>query len=170
MSEIDAHGLAVDVPSGWEGRIFRRNAAGETRVSEVAGGNAPHGELTFPVVHVATVPLPLDAADYGSDVVSTLGPNDVLIVLKEFSPGEGSQPLFSRAGMPRSLDGEDFDPNALQRAIDGQGGRQVFFHEAGRAFCLYIVLGSYQRRYQVIGHVNDVLGTIRIDPLPAAAP
>ena len=168
MSEIDAHGLAVDVPPGWEGRIFRRSRAGETQTSEVAGAPAPMGELTFAVAHVATVALPIDAADYGSDVVETLGPNDVFIVVKEFDPNEAGQRLFSRAGMPRSLAAEDFDPAALQRALEGQAGRQVFFNEAGRAFCLYVVLGGYQRRNQVIAQVNRVLGAIRIDPLPAA--
>jgi hypothetical protein len=162
VSQLDAHGIAVDVPSGWEARIFRRNAAGETRASEVAGPPAPMGELTFPVAQLATVPLPVDAADYGSDVVATLGPNDAFIVLKEFGPGSIDKPLFARTGMPRALDTEDFDPAALQRALNGQAGRQVFFREAGRAFCLYVVLGSYQRRNQVVPQVNQLLASIRI--------
>lgn len=166
MSEIEAHGLAVDVPPGWEGRVFRRAEAGELRATGVAGEPAPPGELTFPVVHVASVPIPNDAADYGSDVVETLGPDDALVVLKEFDPVDASQPLFERAGMPRVLSGTDFDPSALQRRLEGQAGRQIFFNEAGRAFCIYVVLGSFSRRNTVVASVNAVLATIRIDPLP----
>lgn len=50
MSEIEAHGLTVDVPPGWEGRVYRRAQAGELRPNNVAGAPAPPGELTFPVV------------------------------------------------------------------------------------------------------------------------
>jgi hypothetical protein len=163
MSEIQAHGLAVDIPSGWEGRVFRRAEAGEVQAQGVTGAAAPMGELTFPVVHVATIPIPNDAADYGSDVVESLGPDDAFIVLKEFEPQDASAALFERQGMPRELTPEDFDPAALQRQLAGQAGRQVFFNEAGRAFCVYVVLGSYSRRNQVVPAVNAVLGGIRIE-------
>lgn len=76
--------------------------------------------------------------------------------------GRVSQPLFAREGMPRELDPEDFDPAGLQRGLDGHAGRQGFFHEAGRAFCL-IVLGAYARRSVVVPAVNNVLANIRID-------
>jgi hypothetical protein len=166
VSEITAHGLTVDVPAGWEGRVYRRAEAGQLQADNVAGGPAPAGELTFPVVHVASVPIPNDAADYGSDVVETLGPTDAYIVLKEFEPSVEAQPLFERVGMPRVLTGEDFDPSALQRQLAGQAGRQIFFNESGRAFCLYVVLGAYNRRNDVVAAVNAVLAGIRIDPEP----
>ena len=35
-----------------------------------------------------------------------------------------------------------FDRNSLQRAVPGQSGLQQFFTHRGRAFCLYVVLGS----------------------------
>lgn len=166
MSEIEAHGLAVEVPPGWEGRVYRRAEAGELRPSNVAGDPAPPGELSFPVVHVASVPIPNDAADFGSDVVETLGPDDALVVLKEFDPADAAQPLFARSGMPRALSGNDFDPSALQRRLAGQAGRQIFFNEAGRAFCIYVVLGAFSRRNDVVASVNAVLASIRIDPEP----
>ena len=46
-------------------------------------------------------------------------------------------------------------PAVLQRAIRGQAGVQRFFHESGRAFCLYVVLGAYSNRQQVVPEVND---------------
>ena len=170
MSEINAHGLTVNVPSGWEGRIFRRNEFAEVRASEVPGPAAPEGELTFPLAQVATVPIPVDAADYGSDVVEELAGGDVFIVLKEFAPAEASQPLFARAGLPRQLDPEAFHPGTLQRTLPGHAGQQIFFNEGGRAFCLYVVIGDYRRRQQLVGAINAVLAGIQIQPSAEDAP
>jgi hypothetical protein len=167
VTELAAHGLSIAPPEGWEGRIFRRAEAGQVvTASEVAGPAAPMGEETYPVIHVSTVAVPVDSADYGSDVVETLGPDDALVVLKEFSPADAGQPLFERAGMPRTLDAADFSPSTLQRSLDGQGGHQTFFNENGRAFSLYVVLGSFDNRLAVVPHVNEVLGTIAVDPAP----
>ena len=164
MPEITAHGLHVETPNGWEGRIFRRAEQGEVNV-EVAGAAAPPGERSFPVVHVATVLLPMDMADYGSDVVEDLRRDDVLVVLKEFDPESTAQPLFEREGMPRKLAPRDFDPGTLQRRLEPQAGYQAFFQEGGRTFCLYVVLGDHDRRDQTVPRVNQVLATIAIDPI-----
>ena len=170
MSQIDAHGLSMNVPAGWEGRIFRRNASGETRAAEVPGPAAPPGEVTMPLAHLATVPIPVDAADYGSDVVETLGPTDVFMVLKEFAPEEAAKALFARVGLPRTIDPEAFDPGTLQRTIPGQAGQQIFFQESGRAFCLYIVIGDFRRRTQLAAPLNGVLAQMRIQPTAEVAP
>jgi len=164
MAELQAHGLTIAAPTGWEGRIFRRAVHGEV-TGEIVGAAAPMGEETFPVVHVATMSLPMDIADYGSDVVDDLGRDDALVVLKEFSPEDIGQPLFDRAGMPRRLRSGDFDRATLQRSLAGQAGYQAFFNEAGRAFCLYIVLGDYDRRAVVVPRLNEVLASVVIDPL-----
>lgn len=168
MSEINAHGLAMEIPPGWEGRIFRRQQAGEARAAEVPGKPAPAGEATLPLAHLATVPLPVDAADYGSDVVGTLGTGDVFMVLKEFSAAEAGQSLFARPGLPRALDPEAFDPNTLQRSLAGQAGQQIFFNEGGRAFCLYVVIGDWRRRHEVVPAINAALANLTIEPSPEA--
>jgi hypothetical protein len=170
LSELEAYDLAVVVPSGWEGRIFRRAEDGDLRASQVAGAPGPPGERSFPVVHVASIPLPIDIADYGSDVVEDLGGSDTLVVLKEFDPAEAVTALFARVGMPRPIDPEVFDPSTLQRRLDGQAGYQVFFQESGRAFCLYVVLGDYRNRNAVVPLVNAVLSTLRIGPPTLVAP
>jgi hypothetical protein len=66
--------------------------------------------------------------------------------------------------MPRELDAEAFSPSMLQRSLDGQGGHQTFFNESGRAFCLYVVLGSHNGRHQLVPRVNQVLAGIAIEP------
>jgi hypothetical protein len=164
MTEIAAEGLSIEVPTGWEGRVYRRAEAGQPQAANVAGPAAPEGERSFPVAHLATIPIPNDAADYGSDVVESLGPDDAFIVLKEFDPADAAYELFARVGMPRAFDPEDFDPAALQRQLPGQAGRQVFFQENGRAFCVYIVLGSFNRRHVVVPSVNGVLAGVQIEP------
>ena len=50
----------------------------------------------------------------------------------------------------------------LQRLLEGQGGVQRFFTVAGRAFCLYVVFGSFARRVRTIPVVNSILDTLTI--------
>jgi hypothetical protein len=165
MPQIQAHGLAVQTPPGWEGRIFRRRRAGELSAqAEVPGPSAPAGEAVFPVVHVATIPLAADVADFVSDAVEHLGPTDAIVVLKEYAPASVTTNLFAPTGLPRALDPDGFDPRVLNRQLAGQAGLQRFFNESGRAFCLYVVIGGYQRRHDVVPSVNAVLATIQITP------
>jgi hypothetical protein len=153
--KIGAHGIAADLPAGWEARITRRDPA-----REAAGGAAgtPH-----PVAHLASFALPEDRGDYGSGAVDRMRPTDALVVLVEHDPSSVGTALFRPVGLPRDLRPTDFDPMALQRTIPGQAGVQRFFTEAGRAFCLYVVLGSHRTAAAVVPSVNAVLRTIRIE-------
>ena len=45
----------------------------------------------------------------------------------------------------------------------GQSGCQRFFSVAGRAFCLYVVLGSHARRTLLTPRVNAVLASLRVE-------
>ncbi len=165
MPQLAAHGLSVDTPRGWEGRIFRRPQSGQVTAADAPPGPpAPPGELTFPVLHASTIALPNDVADYASEAVVGLGPDDAIVVLKEFAPANAAQPLFAAAGLPRTLDPDAFAPNVLQRRIRGQAGLQRFFHDGGRAFCLYVVLGAYTNRQRVVPRVDAVLASIQISP------
>jgi uncharacterized surface protein with fasciclin (FAS1) repeats len=167
MSVLQAHGLSIDPPTGWEGRIFKRPEFGELATRSSDGPPAPRGERALPVVHLSTIALPPDVADYGGGAVEDLGPRDALIVLKEFDPAEARKALFATEGMPRVLDPNAFDANVLQRTLPGQGGFQAFFHDVDRAFCLYVVLGSIANRARVVPLVNAVLATLTIAPLSA---
>ena len=51
-------------------------------------------------------------------------------------------PLYSASGIPRT-EPRLFNPNGLQRRIEGQAGCQFFFTEHSRPLCLYVVIGSY---------------------------
>ena len=149
---IRGHGLGIDAPPGWEVRIRRRPAD----VAEPGGRPRP-------VLHAATIPLPDGRADYGSDLLPVLGPEDVFIALFEFEPEATRTALFARRGRPR-LTARDFDPSQLQRTVPGLSGSLHFFSQDERAFSLYVVLGSHARRAALVPRVNAVLDQLTIDP------
>ncbi|MGH9278399.1 MAG: hypothetical protein ACRD12_09900 [Acidimicrobiales bacterium] len=145
MAELSGLGLSVDLPDGWDGRIYTRDEAGGTRAS----------------LHGATFPLPGMRGDYGSGAVEMMGPEDVLVVLLEFDPSSTGQPLFAAQGFP-TLYPTNFTQRNLQRPIAGQAGAQWFFTEAGRAFCLYVVLGLLTDRDRLAPLAADVVARIRV--------
>lgn len=151
MRRLSARGLSVDVPRGWDARIYRR-------------GGAPEGATTHAVLHAANFALPEDRGDYGSNAVERMRAGHVLVVLLEFHPDAAGTALFATGGLPRRLTPEMFSPNRLQRALPGQAGTQVFFREGGRAFCLYVVLGSARDRAAAVPAVNALLDTVRVTP------
>jgi hypothetical protein len=169
MTDLSAHGITVGLPTGWEGRVFRRPSAGEVSASAADGPPAPSGQTTHAVVHVATIPLPPDVGDFGSAAVPDLGPNDAFVMLVEFAPDQVTQPLFARSGVPRSLTADDFSPQVMQRRIEGQAGCQIFCNEAGRAFCLYVVIGAFRTRDRTVKRVNEVLAELDIGGSGASA-
>lgn len=149
MSVLRAAGISVELPPGWDGGIA------EPAVLE-------DGAVRRSVTHLASFALPEQRGDYGGGAVQRMGWGDVLIVLLEFDPASTAQPLFRLNGLPRTLRASDFGRDTLQRRIEGQGGCQIFFQEAGRAFCLYVVVGSHVDRADLIPTVNDVLTRIQI--------
>jgi hypothetical protein len=88
--------------------------------------------------------------------------DDLLVVLFEYGPESVGSALFSAQGVPVVSAG-DFDPNAMQRPLPGQSGAQYFFSVGGRAFCLYVALGSHLFRHELAPMVNEILGLLRID-------
>jgi hypothetical protein len=144
---VDRLGLAADVPAGWDVRVFRRPAA--------------QGATANPVMHLASFALPERRGDFGSGAVERMRPDDILVVLFEYDEEAVSTPLFAKRGRPRPV-AADFSPRQLQRTLPGQSGVQYFYSEAGRAFCLYIVLGSHGARAALVPSVTALLERLRI--------
>jgi hypothetical protein len=144
---MEAHGLQINAPPAWDVRVYRRAAEVEER--------------TFPVMHAANFAMPARRGDFGSGAVEYMGPSDVLVVLFEYDPEAAGTALFSSRGTP-TVRPDDFSPRALQRTLRGQSGVQYFFREAGRAFCLYIVLGSHARRRRLVGAANQLVRSVTI--------
>ncbi len=150
--KVRALGMAVEPVTGWEVRIRRRPADPQ----------APEGRPRG-VLHASTVPLTEERGDFGGGVTPTLGPDDVFLTLFEYEPEAATTPLFATVGRPRPT-AYDFSPDRLQRTIPGQSGRQWFFREGGRPFCLYVVLGSHARRAVLARRAADLLATLDLDP------
>lgn len=146
-------GLAVELPPGWDGRIFRRTGIAEDPAA-----------TTHAVLHAANFALPPDRGDFGSGAVERMRASHVLVVLLEHHPDAARTPLFATPGLPRRVTPAMFSPQQLQRTIAGQAGTQVFCHQGDRAFCLYVVLGSYLRRNALVPLVNEVLGGLDVTP------
>jgi hypothetical protein len=145
---LAAHRLALDVPPGWDARIYRRTPVEAE-------------ETTHPVLHAGNFPLPPSTGDYGSGAVTQMRPDDVLVTLVEFDAASAQTPLFARDRVPRPR-AADFHPAQLQRTLPGQSGAQWFFHVGDRAFCLYVVLGSHARRARLVPAVQHLLDQLRI--------
>lgn len=151
MIRLNGSGIAVDLPGGWEGSID--------------GGGFPQltdGARSPTLLHAGSFPLPPQRGSFGSGATELMNTDDILVVLFEYGPDSVGTPLFAKQGMPRALAPDEFDRDALQRALPGQSGVQRFFTESGRAFCLYVVLGSHIDRAELAPRVNEVLETIDI--------
>jgi hypothetical protein len=163
MAELRAHGIGVELPGGWDGRVTVRPDADRMRAQSL-DGPALVSLQAFPVAHLANFGLPEHRGDFGSGAVELMGEDDVFVVLFEFGPEATSTALFRARGLPRELSIRDFDPATLRRGIPGQSAHQAFFQENGRAFCLYVVLGAHARRARLVPRVNRVLASVALDP------
>lgn len=156
---LAAHGLAVTVLPGWDVRIERRDQAAVL----APGSDWPMSGFVHPTVHAATSTLPTTRGDYGSGYVEKMTPSDVFVCLVEFDHEAGDTAMFEE-GQPTSLRPGTFHPEAQQRVIPGMCGTQRFFAAGGRAFCLYVVLGSWVNRKALTARANALLSTIEITP------
>jgi hypothetical protein len=153
VSRFAAHGMAITLPRGWEARV-RRRANHDVRAQ------------TFPVLHLATFPLPDDRDDFGGNVTSKMRSSDAFVVLFEYGPDAVDQPLFSTRGAPR-VSASMFSPNRLQRRRPGQLGCQLFFQTSARAFCCYVVAGSRASLPGIVRAVNGLLAGLVVE-VPAS--
>ena len=145
--KLRAHDLAVDLPPKWEGRIFRH-----------AGGE--------PTMHAANFALPSEDGDYGARATGSMGKGGAFVAITEFEPELVNEPLFHRGGLPRKLRAADLHPRSMMRPRPGFAGVQRFFHDQGRAFCLYVVIGNEPSRSGLCHVVNEVLASVEIDRRP----
>jgi hypothetical protein len=140
---IVAHSRSVNVPEGWEARIFRRGGA-------------------EPVLHVASFALHDGDGDFGASATARMRPDDIFAALLEYrtdSKLKAGRGLFARAGRPEAPRASELAPNKLQVPRRGQIGCQRFFTYAERPFCLFVVVRPArehpQRLLSSLGHVLD---------------
>jgi hypothetical protein len=169
VARVSSSGITVEVPAGWEAQIDA--AAGEWGGEAALGAGAPQaavatalddGSIRRTVVHLANYPLPPGRGDYGGGAVEVMRTGDVFMALFEHDPIGAGAALFAAEGVPQGLRVADFDPAVLQRDVSGGSGLQRFFHVGGRAFCLYVVVGSHVDRRDAIPTINAVLASLEI--------
>jgi hypothetical protein len=144
---LNGFGIEIDLPEGWEGRIYRR----------------PEGD---PTLHAANFPLPVEDGDFGATALRSIGSGGVFIALTEYRHDVGGQGLFERTDLSLPLRSGDFSPAALQRTRPGQTGLQRFAMLSGRPFCLYAVVGARSRvdAHSPVNQANRVLATLSVAP------
>ena len=147
MTVLEAHGLRIELPRGWSGRVFKRPAGGAT-------------------LHAGDFQLPLDDGEFGDRSTSVMPAGASFLALTEYRPGAGLEPgtgLFASRRIPTMLDPTSFSPRGLAHPRPGQAGAQHFFTAAGRPFCLYVVIsGSRGERRRQLVALGAVLRTLRI--------
>ena len=156
---LAAYGISLELPRGWDGRIYRRPGAG-------------------PTLHAANFQLAADDADFGSGATGRMPQGGIFLALKEYAAGPRLRPgvgLYASHSLPLPLQRRYFHPNALQVGRPGQAGFQHFFTAAGRRpFCLYAVIrdsrppldfapfGSPAGALDQVGSLSGVLSSLTI--------
>lgn len=151
---IAAHGIALDLPRGWDGRLY-----------QLPGGD--------PVLHAASFPLPAVDGDFGSGATATMPSHGTFLALKEYRPGPRLVPgvgLFASHSVPLPLHARRFHPRTLQVTRPGQVGLQHFFTAAGRPFCLYAVIATGRTAAAAaaqtpdkVAELTQILSTLEIE-------
>jgi hypothetical protein len=140
---LAAHGIALELPTSWDGRIWARPGGG-------------------PVVHAANIALPPADGDFATRATEALPADGVVVVLVDYGPGDAGTALFA-APAPARIDPAELSPSTLLRRRPGQRGLQRFFTASGRAMCLYVVVGSSAHASDLAAGVTRVLGTLHVD-------
>lgn len=142
---VSAHARSIDVPPGWDTRIFCRPGAA-------------------PVLHLATFPLSEQDGDFGAGPTERMRLRDIFVALVEYRVDEKLRPghgLFAPNELPLPLAADDFSPNQLQVTRAGQLGVQRFFSQETHPCCLYVVLRPGRRGpAELVNEGNRVLRTL----------
>lgn len=157
MATLNAHGMGVTPPAGWDAEIYTRDL--DPRIMTPFGVR----EVVPPIAHIANFGLPPARGDFGGGAVELMESGAVFVALLEHDAAEADTALFRGNGIPWPLKADDFDPTNLQRGIAGQAGLQRFFLANGRPFCLYVVIGSHRLRAVLVREVNAVLAGVTFD-------
>jgi len=150
MGILKGHGLSIDVPARWEGRIFVPTL--------------PPPAINLPILHLTDTVLPLQRSTYAPEVADRAGSSGALVALVEFEDRLADRGLYAPQGLRLPLRRESFDARALQLPNPSQEGHQRFFSQSGRAFCLYVVLGTAPGVDLRLRTLNRSLATLQVAP------
>ena len=60
------------------------------------------------------------------------------------------------------MTGADLSRTSLQHPVFGQAGSQRWFTEAGRPWCLYVVIGRWQDREALAARANELIAGVEV--------
>jgi hypothetical protein len=147
--KLSAHGIRIELPDGWSGRLFSRGEGVAT-------------------LHVGNFTLALNDGEFGDRSTGAMTEGASFIALTEYRAGAALRPgagLFAPRRIPRRLDPTALKRTGLAHPRPGQVGTQHFFTAAGRPFCLYVVLaGGRSTRRRQLAAVEHLLRSLRIQP------
>jgi hypothetical protein len=141
--DLTGYGMSVDLPSGWEGRIYKR----------------PEGD---PTLHAGNFPLPVEDGDFGSRALAAMGDEGAFLVVTEYDHALAARGLFAQAAPAPLPATSELNAWALMRIRKGQFGIQRFMTIGGRPFCVYVVVGSSPSPSRLLGEANNVLRSLSI--------
>lgn len=145
--KLNAHGIELELPPRWSGRIFSRQDGAAT-------------------LHAGSYILALEDGEFGDRSTGRMSPGACFIALTEYVPGAGLQAgagLFAPGRIELPLDPTSFAARALAHPRPGQVGAQQFFTLARRPLCLYVVLaGGRSFRRRQLAEVNHVLRSLQV--------
>lgn len=154
--KLSGHGIELDLPDGWDGRIYRREGA-------------------QPTLHAANFQLTDRDGDFASGATAVMPYAGAVLVVKEYQPGPRlvlGMGLFASKELPLRIERRHFHSRTLQIGRAEQAGFQHFFTTSGRAFCLYVVvkgLGhprSARQASDALASLNGILASLRLHPAP----
>ncbi len=154
MTRLSSHGIAITVPPGWEGRIF------------VPDLEPP--AINLPILHLTDAVLTAERSSYGPELAARAGGTGILVALLEFDHTLADVGLYEPQGLDLPLTRARFHRRALQFPSQVQEGHQRFFSEGGRAFCLYVVLGTGPGVDRRLVEADRALGSLELRPREAA--
>jgi hypothetical protein len=150
---LQAHGLRIELPARWTGRLFRR-----------AGGNC--------TLHAGDFSLALNDGEFGDSSTARMPSGATFVVVTEYVPGAGLEPgrgLFAPRRIHLPLEPRSFSTTRLAHPRHGQAGTQQFFTAQGRPFCLYaVVAGAPSHRRRQLPVLDRVLRSLQVQPLGGA--
>lgn len=162
MAVLQAAGVTVSLPAGWEGELTERPVGPpDENGLAIASFDPDGGPNTYATIHLANFPLPTERGDFGSGAVDLMSGEEVLVVLFEYGSEAANTPLYAHQGVPLPLDPDWFSSSQLRRPIGRQVGWQGFFTANDRAFCVYVVLGDDRYRTQLVADANELLSSVR---------
>jgi hypothetical protein len=150
---LESHGLIIEIPEGWDGRIYRRPES-------------------LAICQVANFAIALDADDFGGTTAGVLPSGGVFATLFENDPAFANSGMYEPRGLPLPLDSERLTSSALVQGLPGQAGLQHFFSENDRAFMLHVIVSVTTVYRGLIDSLSATLATLKVGagPEPPDAP